>query len=121
MAWDLKTRTIVRKAMKRSLGGRYDYLATKQAEIDHINSVAVDGKVAVIFGGMDCDCSQYTGVRYEAPATFYGVLRVVDDYGKWADGPFGWRVASPDEEIVRTSRDLALEAFEDGHPHVVYG
>lgn len=37
------------------------------------------------------------------------------------DGPFNLTICDPDNvQQAAPSRDLALEAFEDGHQHVVY-
>jgi len=39
---------------------------------------------------------------------------------KWADGPFCLWVESPLLKRTRFSRDLGMEAFEEGHSHVIY-
>jgi hypothetical protein len=46
----------------------------------------------------------------------------VDHVTKWADGPVYFDVMKPrDAKRVRyQSRDLVLEAFEDGHPHCIH-
>ena len=71
--------------------------------------------------GRDCD-----GVVYESsPSLFkgnwYDWLKHIDHTAEWADGPFCLHIIHPDdvEDIQPYSRDLALEAFEDGHPHVL--
>ena len=82
----------------------------------------VDGKVGVVRTGMDCDCSAYS---YASVALFTGVLtmwREQCEHESWLDGPESTTFCKP-AEVPRTkgySRDLALEAFEDGHPHSIH-
>lgn len=76
--------------------------------------------IYVIYGGMDCDC-----VSYERSTTCANQA----DFEEWedcmyedAEGPVWARQVSKSEydKHQPQSRDLALEAHEDGHPHVVY-
>jgi len=78
--------------------------------------------IYVIYGGMDCDC-----VHYANRTTFESV----SEYLAWdeierleAEGPFySYEVSKSDWDLqnyLPLSRDLALEAFEEGHPHIVY-
>jgi hypothetical protein len=80
------------------------------------------GKVAVVWSGMDCDCVRYSGDAHLVKANWRAIEKHVYDTYKWADGPCGYYITTPSAaaEIERQSRDLALEAFEDGHPHCVY-
>lgn len=83
----------------------------------------VDGRIGFITDGMDCDCTKYHHERViELPNSVQALKRYVDRHIEWLDGPESQRFVRPDQ-IDRSadySRDLALEAFEDGHPHVVY-
>ncbi len=38
---------------------------------------------------------------------------------EWADGPCNLTPCHPEDLPESYSRDLAMEAYEDGHPHVV--
>lgn len=78
-----------------------------------------DGEVGVVESGRDCDCVEFVhGSKYR----FSGVVafeRHRDHAYEWADGPL-WVTLCPVEDLPRShSRDLALEAFEDGHAHSV--
>ena len=76
--------------------------------------------VAVVYGGMDCDCSRWDDRVAILPAVPTVVSRWVDRYHDGAEGPQWTRISRPSRAPKKsTSRDLALEAFEDGHPHVV--
>lgn len=83
---------------------------------------AEGGKVCAIESGRDCDGVQYAGKVHTIAANIDAWRKLDDDLGKWADGPYCLSVASPSEArgIQYESRDLVMEAHEDGHPHVIY-
>lgn len=80
------------------------------------------GKVLVVESGRDCDGSEYSGRVHTIDATVAAFDWLDARLGDWSDGPYYLSVARPSERdsISSTSRDLALEAFEDGHAHVIY-
>lgn len=80
------------------------------------------GVVALIESGMDCDGARYSGRVRIVPATWQAVVHEEDRIQSWADGPCHVYIERPSiaEEIEYHSRDLALEAFEDGHPYSLY-
>lgn len=74
------------------------------------------GACVLRVSAMDCDCA-----RYSYAATFDNV----DDALEWREGQYmgaegPTSVYLVDEVDPPESRDLALEAFEDGHAHCVY-
>lgn len=86
-----------------------------------LDRATVNGQVTVVTKGMDCDCSAFhyrtTRNRDILMAEFQGITRRYED----AEGPLQvWFEQPGDYPDCHESRDLALEAFEDGHPHVVY-
>ncbi len=87
-----------------------------------IDCWAEDGEIAVVTSGMDCDCSRWEDDVRLVPATVSAVDKWLDDFYAGAEGPQGHRLMRPSEAklLRRTSRDLALEAFEDGHAHSVH-
>lgn len=80
---------------------------------------AEDGKILVIESGRDCDCVEYHGKTMLCPANVRAFDRLHDEIAKWADGPFRLDIDKPSnrDRYEYRSRDLALEAFEDGHQH----
>ena len=78
--------------------------------------------IAVVWSGRDCDGVRYSGQVYMVEATREAVIEHINHEYEWADGPCSWRLMRPSEarSIQYTSRDLTLEAFEDGHAHVIY-
>ena len=98
-----------------------DRRVKRYAETQQISSCAENGKVAVVWSGMDCDCVRYSGDCYLVEATRNAVDQHVDSYYEYADGPCGYYICKPSERPDYHSRDLAAEAFENGHPHHIYG
>ncbi len=79
------------------------------------------GLMWVSESGRDCDGVQYSGQMHSCEATLPAFNKLQDDIGEWADGPFSlYPVTEKEREESRyQSRDLTMEAHEDGHPYVV--
>jgi len=94
----------------------------RQSFLASIRRCAEGGKVAVVWGGRDCDGVRFSGDVRLVDATPAAVDEHIDHTYQWADGPMGYTIMQPSVALgVRyTIRDLTLEAFEDGHPHVIY-
>lgn len=87
-------------------------------------SKAENGKVALIESGMDCDGVQYTGHVTLIDANFAAYEKHHDHVAEHADGRFWFAIMKPSDakNVHYRSRDRALEAYEDGHPHsITYG
>lgn len=86
-----------------------------------IKDCAEGGKVALVWSGRDCDGVQYTGNVELADATVNAVQAAIDTTYEWADGPCSCYIERPSvaQGIPYTSRDLVMEAHENGHPHVL--
>ena len=82
-----------------------------------------NGKVAIHIWQMDCDCSSWT-TKEEIEPTLEAWYALREDIHSYYDGPRGptFHVMTPQEAagFEAEQRDHALEAVEDGHPHVVY-
>lgn len=104
----------------KKLSGK-DELAHRAKIKQKLDTYTVDGVYAMIVSGMDCDCSRFNRVYHVANR---GVMAYVND--EWhayknSEGPLRVQIADPTTNPEEsTSRDLALEAFEDGHPSTVY-
>jgi hypothetical protein len=82
---------------------------------------AVDGKIWVAESGRDCDCVSYSRPAYQIEATSKAYWKEYTKIADWADGPFSLTIYEADRRPTEYhSRDLALEAFEDGHQHIIY-
>lgn len=86
-----------------------------------IMELAENGLIAVIESGRDCDGVEYEGSVYVIEASVDAYEALDDDIGKWADGPYRLQIARPSdaESVEYTSRDLVMEAHEDGHRHSI--
>lgn len=88
---------------------------------DRIAACAEGGKIAMIESGRDCDGVLYGGHVTLIEASTKAVRKHWDTVAEWADGAFSLAVEKPSvaRGIRSRSRDLALEAFENGHSHVL--
>lgn len=96
-----------------------DPLARRASFVAHVRSVERGGMVGVRDTGMDCDCSRWER-HYNRPAVPRQLEAMMERGYEEAEGPQAFCIIPPVEEEACTSRDLALEAYENGHPHVVY-
>ena len=95
----------------------------RRAFIARIRNLAENGKVALVEGGMDCDGVRYSGKVRLVDATVAEVDAHIEHACNWADGPIHFSIEAPsvaEAEIEYESRDLGMEAFEDGHSHCLH-
>jgi len=93
------------------------------------SAVAADQPVAAVWCGRDCDGVQYRNSIHwiENPGNFAEFRKLIDHHidhtFEWADGPAAYSIVDEAEaaKLEYHSRDLVTEAYEDGHPHVIYG
>lgn len=122
MSQKLTLRQTLKKICLIGNRSRHDPLAEKVEFVRSVYDHQEDGKVALVTSGMDCDCSSWTGRVFLLPAVPVKVNQSIEKMYESAEGPITWHLTRPSmaQHIRETNRDLALEAFEDGHPHVVY-
>lgn len=120
-------KAVTKRALKRFgrklLVHREDMLAKRARFKAAMLKVAEGGVVAVVEHGMDCDGVAYDGLVREVQALVMVVEALEWKIAKAADGTFGLRLMKPSEArlVQYESRDLTLEAFEEGHPHLLVG
>ena len=76
--------------------------------------------VYFIDSGMDCDCSQWRRARcFDTGSEALNYIKLSYEN---AEGPQGWeRITKEDyDRFENQSYDLAMEAHENGHDHIVY-
>lgn len=117
-----KHRRLVLKLLRKLRTDPCDPLLDRKKLADMIHLANEGGYIAVVHGGRDCDMAQWDNNVTVLPANTLKVERWIENLYEWADGPRWWRITTLSEaaSLRASSRDLALEAFEDGHPHVVY-
>jgi hypothetical protein len=118
-----KTLRAIAKIVGRRNAEKQDWLASRAARAALVNNYAENGEVALVSSGMDCDGVRYSGAVSLCAAVPMVVEKAMDSAYEWADGPMTIVLARPSDvaDLEYESRDLALEAFENGHSHVLYG
>lgn len=111
-------RTVHRMERKFGYAARpSDQYDDKLAIQESIQKHQKDGMVRISDRFMDCDHAVSTCTRL-VPATIVHIIRFLDDIYNNAEGPGNAWIHFPDDTCDPDFRDLALEAFEDGHPHI---
>ena len=114
-----RLKRIVRKAFR----GQKDEsgIAARAILFSALQGKAEDGKVAMYIWQMDCDCASWS-YHEIVPASVQFIEGYLDEIYANAEGRVSWHLVKPSEVPAKEapSRDHALEAYEDGHPHVVY-
>ena len=95
-----------------------DFYADKVEIKALIRKFEKDGQVRISDRFMDCDHAVSTGTRL-VPAVLISVIATMDDIFNNAEGPGNAWLHSPEDTCDPDFRDLAMEAFEDGHPHSI--
>ena len=90
---------------------------SRQRLARQISEHAEHGLIAAIESGMDCDGTRYDGHRHLIPATVQAWDALQYKIAARCDGWFRLAIAKPSELVEYSSRDLCLEAFENGHAH----
>lgn len=105
---------------RAAVAGVCDTNADIRATLD---DATVGGAIGIITSGMDCDCTSYHRERVRRAFSSVAECKLWDaDRCEGLDGIESVYFVTPDKVDRRrnASRDLALEAFEDGHPGTVY-
>lgn len=108
-----------RKVNRRRVAACHYTLNDRARLAEKLREAQVNGLVSFNTDNMDCDCAQWTAGSVVKAQPFL-VWHMVEELSDNAEGLTSYWIAGPDECVSYQSRDLALEAFEDGHPHVVY-
>lgn len=107
---------------QRSQVSQVHHTINRRARIKaEITAYDEGGKIAFYRQGMDCDCSKYFHAQILDTPGVVEFDSCNQKHIEWLDGPEScWFGRASECEPAYESRDLALEAFEEGHPHVVY-
>jgi hypothetical protein len=100
---------------------RHTATQARRMYLNQIRDFAENGMIAIVESGMDCDGVQYSGIVYLVEANKAVIKAHIEHSLNWADGPMYFSLEKPSkaEKIEYASRDLGMEAHEDGHPHVL--
>jgi len=93
----------------------------RRAFLRSLAEKAENGSIAMVWSGMDCDGVRYRNSVKTVKADVKSVMEAENEEYEWADGPCNYYLEKPSvaKTLQYSSRDLVLEAFEDGHPHSI--
>jgi hypothetical protein len=99
-----------------------DLLAKKVDFIKEINSHAENGQVLAVYGYMDCDGVEVDNLVLTIDANYYAVNQWVDRENGYSDCGIHYFLEKPSNKkyYVKNVVDRGLEAFENGHPHIIH-
>jgi hypothetical protein len=114
-------RAKMRKLFRNNVWQASDGLAGRARLSERIQSVAKDGLVGIFVRSTDCDHCTATSLNI-IPASVIRAERFERDVHREAEGATYISYVDPKEEetFEASFRDGIAEAYEDGHPHVVY-
>lgn len=111
----------LKREARAKRAGQHDALADRAAFAGVLKHFAEAGRVWVLHTSTDCD---HTRGEYlhQIPASVLAWDRMETAAYDCAEGPqsFSLLHAHEAEEYRPQTRDLALEAWEDGHPHCIH-
>ena len=121
--WTKKAKRAMKKLAAVLARDTFDVTAENAGYRQTLDNAWDDGKIGVITTSIDCDCTRgYYERVVEMPNCVAAIKRHANDFYDNLEGPGSMRFVhwSSIDRSRSNTRDLALEAFEDGHPHVVY-
>lgn len=110
---------IMRKVGERGSIADESLLAERQELQETIAKYKTDEGICVVQSGRDCDCVEYVHSSIVKHPTVMKLWREQESTYEWADGPCYVGFCSIEDRPNSRSRDLAMEAYENGHPHYV--
>lgn len=95
-----------------------DYLAERVDLQKLVSANSENGQVVILESGMDCDCVAFSNQKYKVAALPIAVRTEMDRIYGNAEGPCHLSITSPSaaKAMDYRSRDLGMEAYENGHP-----
>lgn len=101
--------------------GRIHNTINEKAEFEKMRA-GWRGKCLVEVSGMDCDSVKYSGHLLECADNYYAYKNMIESEYLNAEGPIYFQLITHDEasEMIPRYIDLAMEAYEDGHPSTIY-
>jgi hypothetical protein len=117
-----KNRSASRRICRLLNRHKVDLLARRANLKKSLAELQEGGEVAIVYGGIDCDGGRWDNRVTKVSAIPVAGERWHDRYEAQAEGPQWQRLEKPSAaaDLIEDDRDLALEAFEDGHSHVLF-
>ena len=117
-----REKRLIRRVLRHSTPSQEDYLQQRAVMAEHIRGCSEDGRIAIVTAGMDCDGSAWANRVSLVDAVPRKVEHYLERYYAEAEGPQSHELARPSQvaDLHAVHRDLAMEAYEDGHPHSLH-
>lgn len=91
----------------------------RQHWLQSIAQLQENGKITLAAHSIDCDGCSGTSY-YTLKANAKAIDDKINHCYHWADGSISFTLQAPSAPRPRNFRDYGLEAFEDGHAHVLF-
>lgn len=120
--YNKRQRKMLKKVMRFAVSYTNDWLQDRAALKQCIARCSEGGRVLIVESGRDCDGAEWRDRTHTLPATVTHYVAGFMLRCDGADGPIYWDIDKPSRRAFyrASTRDLALEAFEDGHAHVIH-
>lgn len=110
----VKSWIITKPKFLRNIKARLKYKLAFASDVIHCR------KIYLAIDSTDCDHSRST-YAIKCKNRFHAEARINDIYDNAEGSTFIQRISKSDyEDFTCSHRDMALEAFEDGHPFTIY-
>src|SRR5687768_10297818 len=90
-----ETRSLIRRLFRELNRNKVDFLARRADLKTRIGQLQENGKVAIVYGGIDCDGGRWDNRVSEVPAIPVTVERWHDRYEAQAEGPHWQTLEKP--------------------------
>lgn len=110
---------IMRKVGDRGSIADESYLSDRLELQQTIKKYETADGLCVVKSGRDCDSVEYVHSSIETKPSVMKLYVDRQEEYNWADGPCYVGYCSPKDRPDNHQRDLAMEAYENGHAHFI--
>jgi|TARA_B100001939_G_scaffold301079_1_gene277400 hypothetical protein len=118
-AWKKRIKRDFKNACSYNMEDRY---ANKMHIATTIKTYAKDNRIAFVSGGVDCDGGMWNNnVKIISNPSISKLISIESEFNYYSEGMSWHRYMTVEdaEKLRETSRDLAMESFENGHSHTI--
>ena len=118
-AWKKRIKRDFKNACSYNMEDRY---ANKMHIATTIKTYAKDNRIAFVSGGVDCDGGMWNNnVKIISNPSISKLISIESEFNFYSEGMSWHRYMTVEdaEKLRETSRDLAMESFENGHSHTI--
>lgn len=122
---DKRTKKMIKKVWNKSKSKSNKVKDSYDYKMDIANIIKIyteDNRIAFVCGGVDCDGGMWENrVRIISNPSITKLINIEENYYCYAEGHQWHRYMTVEdaEKLRETSRDLAMESYENGHSHTI--